>query len=349
VILPLAIVERSPMEEYTLQHSNIVDALKHNVSDALKLYNELELISALALKQDTKESKSLDKRLDVLIREKEERLFRLMKFSDYPAMTMAAYPESKFMSSYDYKRAKDTITDPILIRGITTGNYADHARKHGRDYYFMETGYLGNYRSENNTTGRKIYHRIEKNGMQQNRIMDVPDDRWTALCKFNPALAYHGWRKNPGSKILLIMSTEKPFEYYGDNKDTWVSNTIATLKANSDREIVIREKAGRAERTNDTIYDALNDDIWAVVTYNSVAAVEAIQSGIPAFSMAPTAASTISTTDLSLIDYPPKVDEEVVYKWLSSVAYGQFSVNELLTGEAWRLVQENDSRPTLNY
>jgi hypothetical protein len=50
VILPLAIVERSPMEEYTLQHSNIVDALKHNVSDALKLYNELELIYRLGIK-----------------------------------------------------------------------------------------------------------------------------------------------------------------------------------------------------------------------------------------------------------------------------------------------------------
>jgi hypothetical protein len=337
------------MEEYTLQHSNIVDALKHNVSDALKLYNELDLLTALALKQDTKESKSLDKKLDLLIREKEERLFRLMKFSDYPAMTMAAYPEAKFMSSRDYKRAKDTVTDPILIRGITTGNYAKHARENGRDYYFMETGYLGNYRSERNTTGRKIYHRIEKNDMQQTRIMDVPNDRWTELCRFNPSLSYQGWRKNPGSKILLIMSTEKPFEYYGDDKDTWVAETISTLKANSDREIVIREKAGRAERTNDTIYDALNDDVWAVVTYNSVAAVEAIQSGIPAFSMAPTAASVVSSTDLAQIETPPRPDEELIQRWLWSLAYGQFSVNELLTGTAWQLVQDNDSRPTLDY
>jgi hypothetical protein len=291
----------------------------------------------------------LDKQLDLLIREKEERLFRLMKFSDYPAMTMAAYPESKFMSSREYKRVKNTVTDPILIRGISTGNYAKHARKHGRDYYFMETGYLGNYRSESNTTGRKIYHRIEKNDMQQNRIMDVPDDRWTALCNFNPALSYQGWRKNPGSKILLIMSTEKPFDYYGDNKDTWVAETIATLKANSDREIVVREKAGRAERTNDTIYNALNDDIWAVVTYNSIAAVEAIQSGIPAFSIAPTAASVVSSTDLTQIETPPRPDEELIQRWLWSLAYGQFSVTELLTGEAWRLVQENDDRPTLDY
>lgn len=349
MILPLAVVDRSPMEEYTTQHNNLVDALKHNVSDALALYYELKNLRTQVTNGTDKAAKAHDKKLDVIIREKEERLFRLTKFSDYPALTMAAYPDAKFMSSYDYKRAKDTITDPILIRGITTGDYAKHAKEHGRDYYFMETGYLGNYRSENNTTGRKVYHRIQKNDMQQNRIMEVPNDRWQALCQYNPALQYNGWRKNPGKKILLIMSTEKPFEYYGDDKDTWVAQTIATIKENSDREIVIREKAGRAERTNDTIYEALNDDIWALVTYNSVAAVEAIQSGIPAFSMAPTAASTITTNDLSLIEYPPKVDEELVQKWLWSIAYGQFTINELLTGEAWKLVQENDHRPTLNY
>jgi hypothetical protein len=337
------------MEEYQLQHDTIEEALKHNVSDALKLHNEIDLIKKLELKQDDKESKALDKRLDVLLREKEERLFRLMKFSDYPAMTMAAYPEAKFMSSRAYKRAKDTITDPILIRGITTGDYAKHARENGRDYYFMETGYLGNYRSDNNTTGRKVYHRIEKNDMQQNRIMDVPSDRWEQLCKFSPALSYQGWRKKPGGKILLIMSTDKPFEYYGDNREEWIEQTIKTLTANSDREIIIREKAGRAERTNDTIYDALNDDVWAVVTYNSVAAVEAIQSGIPAFSIAPTAASVLSSTDLTQIENPPRPDKELVQRWLWSLAYGQFSSTELLTGQAWKIVLENDNRPTLDY
>jgi hypothetical protein len=253
------------------------------------------------------------------------------------------------MSSHDYKRTRDTVTDPILIRGISTGGHAKHAREHGRDYYFMETGYLGNYRSNNNTTGRKLYHRIEKNDMQQNRIMDVPSDRWDALCEFNSGLKYQGWRKNPGSKILLIMSTDKPFEYYGDTKDQWVEKTIATIKDHTDREIVIREKAGRAERTNDTIYDALNDDIFALVTYNSVAAVEAVQSGIPAFSMAPTAASVVSSNDLTQIENPRKLDEEIIQRWLWSIAYGQFSQTELLTGTAWKMVLENGDRPTLDY
>ena len=348
MILPLAVVGRSPMEEYQTQHDNLVDALKHSVKDALALYYELESLRTQFKNTTDKDSKRYDKLLDVEIREKEERLFRLIKFNDYPALVMAAYPNSKFITGHDYKRLKTPVTDPILIRGITTGDYAKQARAQGRDFYFIETGYLGNYRCDNNTTGRKVYHRIEKNAMQQSRILDVPDDRWQALCKFNPGLTYRGWRK-PGSKILLIMSTDKPFEYYGHTRQGWIDSTIATLRQHTDREIVIRDKAGRGERTNDTIYDALGNDIYAVVTYNSIAAVEAIQYGIPAFSCAPTAASTITTHDLTLIETPPRPSESVVYKWLSSIAYGQFSLNEILTGRAWSLTQENEQYPTFSY
>lgn len=345
--LPLAVVERWPGEEYANQHQDIVSALKHNVSDALALYHEIKNLERLFELHPEKQYKSLDKTMDVVIREKQERLFRLMKFSDYAAMIMAAYPESKFMHSRDYKRMRNKIPDPILIRGISSGEYAKHAEQQGRDYYFVETGYLGNYRCINNQTGRKIYHRIEKNAMQQSRIMEVPPDRWHDLCKFNPTLTYKGWKK-PGSKILVVMSTEKPFQYYGINRNTWIKRTLKTLRQHTDREIVIREKASRGERTNDTMYDALDQDIWALVTFNSIAAVEAIQYGIPAFSLAPTAASPVSSTDLTLIESPPRPSEDLIYQWLSSVAYGQFSLDEIITGKAWQLVQENQTRATIN-
>jgi len=348
--LPIAVVERWPMEEYKLRYMDQCIALKHSVEDTLKLYHEIQLLRQLFRSQDDKESKRIDKNLELLIREKEERYFRLTKFSDYPAMVMAAFPDSQFMTSHDYKRAKDTITDPILVRGISAGAYVKHAEHTGRDYYFMETGYLGNYRCENNTTGRKIYHRIEKNAMQQRRFLDVPDDRWQALCKFNPALTYQGWRRNPGSKILLIISTEKPFQFYGEDRDRWIQTTVDTIQQHTDRAIVIKDKPGRAERnTTSNIYDALDDDVWAVVTYNSIAAVEALQVGIPSFSLAPTAASLVTSNDLSLIDCPPQTDEQIVYKWLSSLAYGQFSIDEIVTGQAWHIVQENEQRSTFDY
>jgi hypothetical protein len=348
--LPIAVVERWPMEEYKLRYPDQCEALKHSVADTLKLYHEIQLLRQLFRLQDDKESKRIDKNLELLIREKEERYFRLTKFSDYPAMVMATFPESQFMTSYDYKRAQKDITDPILVRGISAGAYIKQAERAGRDYYFMETGYLGNYRSENNTTGRKIYHRIEKNAMQQHKFLNVPDDRWQQLCNFNPALTYRGWRQNPGSKILLIMSTEKPFQFYGEDRDLWIKNTIDTIQQHTDRPIVIKDKPGRAERnTTDNIYDSLEEDIWAVVTYNSIAAVEALQVGIPSFSLAPTAASLVTSNDLSLIDHPPRVDEQIIYKWLSSLAYGQFSIDEIVTGQAWNLVQENEQRPAFDY
>jgi hypothetical protein len=264
-------------------------------------------------------------------------------------MIMASYPDSRFVSKSRYwAESEDILKNPVLIRGISSGKIGKHAREHGQDYYFIETGYLGNYRCPNNRTGRKVYHRIEKNAMQQSRILDVPDDRYRKLVKFNPDIQYRGWKK-PGSKILVVLPTEKPFQYYGEDRDKWIKMVECTLKKHTDREIVWRQKASRGERTTDTIYDALDDDIYALVTYNSIATVEAIQHGIPAFGLAPTAADPVCSNDLSQIETPVKPHEDVVYKWLSSVAYGQFTLDELLTGQAWQLVLENDKYPTFNY
>jgi hypothetical protein len=178
--------------------------------------------------------------------------------------------------------------------------------------------------------------------------MDVPDDRWQDLVKFNPGLTYQGWRRT-GSKILVVLSTEKPFQYYGHDRETWLKKVVRSLKKHTDREIVFREKASRGERTNDTIYDALDDDVYALVTYNSIAAVEAIQAGIPAFALAPTAADPVGNKDLSNIENPNMPDEEVIQKWLHSIAYSQFSLDEIISGRAWNLVLENEHRATIDY
>jgi hypothetical protein len=367
MILPVALVDRWPADEYKLQHQTIESALKHSVADLLRLRNEVKILkqieqawglSPIPEELLTKDIRTFIKRAggDTLgekfiqyIVDQDAEFDRCLKFSDYPAMIMASYPESKFVSKNRFwAESADILKNPVLIRGISSGKIGKHARDQGQDYYFIETGYLGNYRCENNRTGRKVYHRIVKNAMQHETIMDVPDDRYKELVKFNPAMQYRGWKK-PGSKILVVLPTEKPFQYYGHDREKWIKKVERTIKKNSDREIVWRHKASRGERTNDTIYDALDDDIYALVTYNSIAAVEAIQYGIPAFSMAPTAASIVSTDDLSLIEHPPQVSEDIIYKWLSSIAYGQFSLDEILTGQAWQLVQENEQRPTFNY
>jgi hypothetical protein len=367
MILPVALVDRWPADEYKTQHTTIESALKHSVTDLLKLRNEVQILKQIEQQWGlspipeefiTKEIRNFVKRqganslshefIQYIINQ--DALFdRCLKFSDYPAMIMAAYPDSRFVAkSRFWAEAENIIKDPVLIRGISSGKIGKFVQEHGQDYYFIETGYLGNYRCDNNLTGRKVYHRIVKNAMQHSTIMDVPDDRWQQLVKFNPNMEYKGWRRS-GSKILVVLPTEKPFQYYGHDRAKWIQKVEKTIKKHSDREIVWREKASRGVRTNETIYNALDDDIYALVTYNSIATVEAVQYGIPAFGLAPTAADPVCSNNLKLIENPVMPDEDVVYKWLCSIAYSQFSLDEIITGKAWQMVLENAQRPTLDY
>lgn len=362
MILPIALVERWPGESYKKQHLTIESALKHNVADAIQLAADVQILKQIEATWEaeplTKREKfnlqqsgdqTLDQRVRDYIIAKNQKLDRCIKYSDYPAMVLASYQDSVFIDKSRFEQEADEICkSPVLIRGIANGKIAKEVTKRNQDYYFIETGYLGNYRCENNQTGRKIYHRIVKNNMQHaDRIMDVPDDRYQELVQFNPSMKYNGW-KNTGSKILVVLPTDKPFQYYDADRESWIADVEKTIKQHSDREIVWRTKAGRGERTNSTIYDALDQDVYCLVTYNSIAAVEAIQYGIPAFALAPTAAAPVCDNDLTQIENPTKLSEDIIYKWLSSIAYGQFSINELLSGHAWNTVIENESRPTFN-
>ena len=231
---------------------------------------------------------------------------------------------------------------PIAFRGITKRNLIKNCWEIGRTFYFMDTGYFANYSTKNNPKGVKRWHRIIKNNVQH--IGDVqprPNDRWRKLQAEFPKLQWPGWKKN-GHKILLVAPSEKPCKFYGIDLDTWLNNTILEIKKYTDRPIEIRKKPElRIQRTLDyTIYDQLDEGVFAVVTYNSIAATEAIAYGIPAFTLAPNAASPMCSTDLSKIETPYYPDAAKVHEWCCYLSYGQFNNEELSDGTAWRLLSE---------
>lgn len=362
--LPTALVERWPSkysrgatnyDHYQKIFPTMEAALKHTTREALLLYHEICLLDRQWRSQeqfDINNRKSpsyvFNKHLDPIIRSKQERLNILLKYSDFPSMVVAAYQEAQLLEKSKFWHEQANIDYPVLVRGIANGVICDHVQKSGKDFYFIESGYLGNYPSVNNDGGKKIYHRIVKNAMQHSIVYDVPDDRWRQLCEWNKNLDYRGWR-SPGSKILLVAPSEKPCKYYNINREDWIKETIESIRAHSDREIIIREKSPRWSRSQSTIYNALAQDIWATVTYNSIAAVESVHFGIPAIALAPTAASPVCGDDLSTIEQPFKPNENFIYRWLSSLAYGQFSLIEMLSGQAWQTVLANSERQTLKY
>lgn len=346
--LPLALINRWPDQAYVDRYETKAAALRASADDAYNNLKQLIILQDSMIEEaDSKPLRAHNKRITTAIRSREKWLDDLCKYSDPVAITMASWSEARFVERADWYDIRDTVKDPVLVRGIVSGKIMDDAIKLGLDCYFIETGYLGNYPCVKNPGGRKLYHRIVRNEMQHSRIMIVPDDRWQALVRHDSRLKYQGW-KTPGSKILLVSPSEKPCQYYGIDQDRWIAQTTKRLAKLTDREIVTRLKVRRGDRNQNTIYEAFEDDIWCVVTYNSIAAAEAIAYGIPAIALAPTAAAPVCSHELGDIESPRREDPDLIYQWLSSLAYGQFHVEEMVNGHAWRTVLENNERETVS-
>lgn len=226
-------------------------------------------------------------------------------------------------------------TDPIILRGILKKKIIYQCWKDKRDFYYMDTGYFGNERTASNPNGWKYWHRIVKNNLQHGEIIKRPDDRFKHFGKkFQP------WKKI-GTKILIAAPDEKPCKFYGTTQEEWVNTTVETIKQYTDRPVVVRERAkNRIDRVvHNTLQEALDDDVFALVTFNSVAAIESIFHGIPAFTLAPAnAASPVSLQDLSKIENPYYPDADKLYAWGCHLSYGQYHISELKNGKALELL-----------
>lgn len=231
----------------------------------------------------------------------------------------------------------DDSKNPIVLRGILKHKIMKRCWKDNRTFYYIDSGYFGNEKTNNNPNGWKYWHRIVKNDLQHGEIIKRPSNRFDSFGKkFTP------WKKQ-GSKILVAKPDEKPCKFYGVDLDTWVDETVETIKKYTDRPVVVRERAPkRIDRiSTDTLQQALDNDVFALVTFNSVAAVESIFHGVPVFTLAPAnAASPVSKQDLSQIEDPYYPSMDKLYEWGCHLAYGQFHVSELKDGRAKRYLEE---------
>jgi hypothetical protein len=230
----------------------------------------------------------------------------------------------------------DNSAEPIVLRGILKHKIMKQCWQDSRDFYYIDTGYFGNERTSNNPNGWKYWHRIVKNDLQHGKIITRPDDRFR---KFNKK--FTPWKKD-GRKILVAAPDEKPCKFYGVTKEDWVQQTVETIKQHTDRPVEVRERAAkRIDRiVTDTLQSALDNDVFALVTFNSVAAIESVFYGIPAFTLAPAnAASPVALQDLSQIENPYYADQDKLYAWACHLAYGQVHVNEMKDGSALKILE----------
>ena len=220
------------------------------------------------------------------------------------------------------------LSNPVIVRGLTFHTAIKNMMASGRTFYYVDNGYLGNHYT-------KTWFRIIKNHIHDVRpIINRDADRLART-------QYTLLPRRQGRKILLAPPSIKSFSIWDINQEQWIAETVAKIKQHTDRPIVVREKRPRWERfATDTIEQALADDVHCLVTYNSVAAVEAVMQGVPAICLGPNAAATVCSTDLAEIENPKFPDDDLREAWLRHLSYSQFTFTEMSDGTAWRILNE---------
>lgn len=218
--------------------------------------------------------------------------------------------------------------DALVLRGIMKHKIIKRCWHDHRNFLYMDSGYFGNGAGPQNPHGWKLWHRIVPNNLQHDAIVQRPADRWEQHQQ-----SLKPWRS--GSKILVAAPDEKPCIFYGIDLDQWINQTVTTIRQHTNRPIEIRTRnKNRQQRLADSFQQAL-EDVHAVVTFNSVAAVESVLHGVPVFVLAPcNAARPVANLDLSKIDTPWLPDRDLVHAWAHHLAYGQFHIDELKSGKA---------------
>lgn len=230
----------------------------------------------------------------------------------------------------DIAEIHNNTTLPMAFSGVSKSTVKTQATKHNLDWWYVDTGYIGNGLYKN-------WFRISKNNYQVTTpIQTKPNNRLKNLRVDRTQFAR-------GNKIMVIPIDNKVAGAYNIvDADTWLQQTVDTIKQYTDREIVIRQRpASRETRfTTDTFVESLQKDINAVVVWASNCGVEAVQHGIPVVSLGPSATTQVSGK-IEHIDNLLTVDKDLTESWLRWLSYNQFSKLEIESGVAWQILQQN--------
>lgn len=243
---------------------------------------------------------------------------------------------SSILPPYDLINKTDT--NEVWLFGILRGTNLvyKHCVENKIKFYFMDRPYWGVSRQS------PFFVRIVQNAHVKNFIEERPDDRFKATFPFE-IKPYH---KN-GKKILVCPPTNAIQEFFGVSN--WLENTLKELRKHTDREIIIREKPYNPEvqvgadgiiqtgKNNSSHPNKKIDwkELHAVVTYNSSITIEALANGVPVFTDGNNCAYPIASKHLSLIEKPIYHDPRPLFY---SLAYGQFTAEEMKDGSVKRLI-----------
>jgi hypothetical protein len=233
--------------------------------------------------------------------------------------------------------------DIVCMVGVKSKRFFDAYAREGATVVMLDKGY-----ARHGVSGAPRsweYWRVAVNAHHPTRyLMDVkrPSDRWDRL-----GLEFAPWRER-GKHILLAGSSEKYHDFYGLRHPTvYAQKIVKRMRAVSERKIVYRPKPSwrGAEPIAGTTWDDSRDAMqalqgaWALVTHGSNACFEANLLGIPSVILGDAVAKPLSSNTEEDVVEPRLASEEDRAQWFANLAYCQWTMREMASGEAWQHIR----------
>lgn len=189
----------------------------------------------------------------------------------------------------------------------------------GREHIEIDYGYWGINNPRRNT------RRVTYGGSHNLNMKSVPYSRSNTLIP-----AVQNWRRSKGDYLLLIEPQQEIiYERIGIPLGEWKGQLLERLKPYWDGSIKWRRKAGGK---NPGRWPSFLDDLQkchAVIGERTMACVEAVMLGYPAYTTDFSAVSLIMGNDFNKIKNPEYPDRS---EWLEHIAWSQFSPEEFQKG-----------------
>lgn len=224
-------------------------------------------------------------------------------------------------NSLNYEKS---ITMFGVLRG--TGEVIKKCLTLGNTFYYFDHAYLfKEQRHGNNLILNDRIYRLTKNNYSLTYIDELTKQDMDKILPLKKHIQIKPYNKN-GKHILILPPSEHMKHHYNIDKNDWEKNIIQTLKKYTDRELRIRKK------TSTTPFEHDIRDCWAIVSYQSTAAIDGLLNGIPSFCDIKSCALPVSLTDLSLIEKPLYAERE---NWLNSLLANQYTLSDIKNGYAY--------------
>lgn len=193
------------------------------------------------------------------------------------------------------------------------------ATREGRPWVYADRGYFG-ATIGTDYTGT---FRLTRDALQHDGRGETNGERLRKR-----GIRIKPWRRS-GTHVLVCPPGDVFASSIGGfDAGHWLRDVLAGLRQSTDRAIVVREKSRRGS----TPLSAQLADCFALVTYTSNAATEALLAGVPVFCTGSCAASSMGRSDIGMIEEPVYPDDRE--RWAGVLADNQWTLDEIRKGMA---------------